>query len=291
MNNLSGPLSYINMPEAETIDRDGYDMSSRRGHRPFRHQFLINLLEKGWRKGDWDAWTSEAEETMESDNPSPYYRSGYTAHRAVRSAIHGDAVAAAAQLAEASAVVSHLASAQIEVFPRLIAGWIGLAQCRWEEAVREARIAWVNSNFTTDGWVIATLAAAAGNLDDVLREMTVLHARPMFPGPVAAAMLQFATAVAEIRHGVVGDAEPTMAAALSGLIENQDMLIGHIAGLTWSRLAPDSAAARAAGDAAAAFFGERGAAGFVDRFDAAFVPGGDTSPDASTLERAARSDG
>ncbi|HEX6211825.1 MAG TPA: hypothetical protein VF136_13675, partial [Methylomirabilota bacterium] len=291
MNNLSGPLSYISMPEAEPIDREGYEMSSRLGHRPFRHQFLANLLEKGWRTGEWDAWTSEAEETMESDNPSPYYRSGYIGHWAVRSAIRGDLAAAEAQLDEASAVVSHLASAAIDVFPNLLAAWIKLAECRWEDAVREARIARENTNFTMDAWAIATLAAAAGNLDDVLREGSAEYARPMWPGPVAAAMHQFATGVAEIRHGTVGDAEPSMAAALRGLFENEDMLVGHVAGLTWSRLLPDSAAARAAGEAAAAFFGERGASSFVDRFDAGFVLGGAESPGAWSLERAARSDG
>ncbi|HEX6129503.1 MAG TPA: hypothetical protein VF071_10830, partial [Candidatus Limnocylindria bacterium] len=290
-NNLSGPLTHISMPESEAIDREGYEMSSRLGHRPFRHQFLYNLLEKGWRRGDWDAWRAEADETMESDNPSPYYQSGYIGYRAVRSAIRGDSAAAKAQLAETSAVVAHLTSATIEVFPNLIAAWIQLAECRWDEAVREARIAAHNTNFTMDAWAITTLSAAAGNLDEAGREAMDFYARPMWPGPVAAAMLQFATGVAEIRHGTVGHTEPSMAGAVQGLIENEDMLVAHVAGLTWSRLLPDSAAARAAGEAAAAFFGERGASSFVDRFDAGFVRGGAESPGASSLERAARSDG
>jgi hypothetical protein len=260
------------MAEALPMNREGYEMSIRLGHRPFSYQFLFNLLECGWRTGDWQTWTAERDDAEANEQLSPFYRAGYAASRAVRLAVMGDAAGAEASLAEEIRVTEHLHTSQLDAAPHVTRAWMRLFEGRWSEAAEEGILAAVNSNFTIQGWYVATLAAGAGGLDEILERAVDALSRLAYSGPATVAMAAVASGSLAGRAGREDVATRDFAAAHRALLDNEDRLYAHLAGLLWSLLVSGRAEAVEAGAAADAFFAERVASGVVERFRAAFVP-------------------
>jgi hypothetical protein len=271
-NNLGGPLSFESLLESAELDEEGYQMATRYGFSSFRHQFVQNLMEKSWRRAAWQAWVAEREEILESENPTQYYRSASLGQRAIRAAILGDLATAHAELQAAIDVAADLQSAAtITAYPALIRAWILLAEGRVVEAAENAELAAVNTNFTMDAGYLAIVAATAAGDRERIERFVAAYREPMWPGAVSDGLLVVAEKLRSLRDGSDGPDDGEMADALRALIDGEDLLYAHLAGLLWRELAPGSAAARAAGEAAAASLAERGASAVVDRFRAAVV--------------------
>ncbi|HEX5579502.1 MAG TPA: adenylate/guanylate cyclase domain-containing protein, partial [Candidatus Limnocylindria bacterium] len=73
-NNLLGPLGFNDEQESSRIIREGLEMASRYGHRPFVYQFLYAQLEAGLRLGNWDDGVAELEAIEDNETPFPFYQ-------------------------------------------------------------------------------------------------------------------------------------------------------------------------------------------------------------------------
>jgi tetratricopeptide (TPR) repeat protein len=272
-NNLSGPHSFVSKAEADQLLREGYELARRFGHRPFAHQFLYNMFESTWRGGDWDAWNQERDEVEEAESPSPYYRVGYAGARALRAAMRGDRAEAERQANESIGFSSQLAAAQLGPFHRLVSAWLRLSEGRWTDAVADARAASDNSNFTVEAWWVVGLAAGAGDSRQDLEDALAVLRDPPFRGPVTDALERIVAATLAVRRDPSAGDDHAFGIPHRFLLDNGDLLYGHLGGLLWVGLRSGaSPGARAAGEEAATFFAQRGASTFVDTFRARFVP-------------------
>jgi tetratricopeptide (TPR) repeat protein len=270
-NNLSGPISFRDLGEAIALMREGYEMAVRYGHRLFAYQFLLVLLEVELRSGNWDVWTSEADEFMASEVVTPFYASAFLSGRALRLALRGDVAAAEEIHGEVVTLTQQLQSQQLDAYVHREQMLLRFVAGRWEEAVDSGRIAAANSNFVVDAWWIVAAAAAAADLAEPLDDAIVGLDPVSFAGPTASALRAAATAARSARRGDVDAARAGFADGRERLLAGGELLFGHQAGLLWSRLQPGDREARAAGGEAEAFFAERGARSVIDTFDRAFV--------------------
>ena len=272
-NNLSGPLSFRDQAEARRMIREGYEMASRFGHRPFVYQFLYAALEADLRTGQWDDNIAELDAIEENETQWPFYRISFSGMRAMREALRGDLVSAEERLRLADATLPELQSIQSEAFVQLAWAHVLFAAGRWEEAIEHGRQAAANSNFTIDAWWITANAAAAADLRPVLVEASEgIVSLASFPGPIRDALHDVTRAALAAREGRWEEAHAGFSAATRHLIDQGELYYASLAGLLWDALAagrdPD---ASEAGRNAVIFFEEHRATAFVERYRSAFV--------------------
>jgi tetratricopeptide (TPR) repeat protein len=283
-NNLAGPLAFVDLSEAIAMMREGWEMSTRYGHRLFAYQFLVVLLDMALRSGEWDAWTNEADEFLGAEAVTPFYAVAFHSSRAVRVALRGDLDEAERIHAEAVRLAGMLQSQQMDAYLHRERMWLRFFAARWEEVVAEGRVAAANSNFTVDSWWIVSLAAAAGNLPEALDEAITGFDGSGMPGPTTDALQRAAMAGRAARQGDMDTAHALYRESLATLRDGDELLFAHLAGLLWSRLAGGAdAEAQRAGEAAEEFLAARGAASLVRTFDVAFQRGAD-APAAAASE-------
>jgi class 3 adenylate cyclase/tetratricopeptide (TPR) repeat protein len=271
-NNLAGPLAFVSLAEAIGMMREGWEMATRYGHRLFAYQFLVVLLDMALRRGEWDAWLSEADEFLENESVTPFYAVAFHSSRAVRVAIRGDLDGAERIHEEVVRLAGTLQSQQLDAYVRRERMWLRFIGARWEEVLVEGRVAAANSNFTVDSWWVVSVASAAGGLHEALDESIAGFDDSGMPGPSTDALQRAAMAGRAARQGDMDAARALYQESLKGLRDGGELLFAHLGGLLWSRLArsTDSDALQA-GEAAEEFFAQRGASQFVKAFDAAFV--------------------
>jgi hypothetical protein len=263
--------------------REGYEMATRFGHRLFAYQFLAVLLEVALRAGEFDAWTAEAATFMDDDAVTPYYASAFLSSRALRLALRGDVGTANEIHNEVVGLVQQLQSQQLDAFVHRERMWLRFLGGQWDEAITSGRIAAANSNFAVDSWWIVAVAAAAGDMLGPLDEAVAGFDPSPLPGPTTAALGAVATAARSLRHGDRDTARAAFTDARTRLLASGELLAAHLAGLLWSRLAPDEPEAGHAGDEAQEFFSARDASSLVQTFDRGFVP-----PHPASVSRALR---
>ena len=279
-NNLSGPLSFRDQAEARRMIREGYEIASRFGHRPFVYQFLYAALEADLRRGEWDDNIAELDAIEENETPWPFYRISFSGMRAIREALRGDLASAEEKLRRAEATLPELQSIQSEAFIHVAWASVLFVGGRWQEAIDHGRQAGANSNFTMDAWWITANAAAAADLRERLVEASEgLVSLPSFPGPNRDALHGGTRAALAAREGRWDEAHSGFAAAIRELTDQGERYYAGLAGLLWDSLSagrdPD---ATEAGAIAAAFFEEQRASAFVDRYRSAFVPMAESAP-------------
>ena len=267
--------------------REGYEIATRFGHRPFVYQFLYAALEADLRTGEWDDNIGELDAIEENETPWPFYQIAFSGMRAMRAALRGDLASAEQKLRLADATLPELQSIQSEAFVQLAWAHVLFAAGRWEEAIEHGRQAGANSNFTIDAWWITANAAAAADLRPVLIEASDgIVSLASFPGPIRDALHGGAQAALAAREGRWQEAHAGFSAAVRHLTEQGELYYASLAGLLWDALSagrdPD---ATQAGRDAAAFFEEHRAAAFVERYRSAFVP---SAPEPAPQDAAAR---
>ena len=279
-NNLSGPIGYTDLAESERLLREGYELATRYGHRPFLYQFLTTLLLAGFRRGSWDEWIPELDAIRENESPPPFYESSLLAAQATLVAIRGDLDGAGRLLDQSAAIAAQLQSEQLEAHLSMHRGYLHAIGGHWTDAASQALFAAGNSNCTEDGSWLAAIAAAAGNLPDSLDAAIDVLSYPPSPGRTTAAMAEAAKAGRTARNGRWDEARAGFSRSRSELVAAGELLAANLAGLLWGSLASDrQAEAAAAADEAEQFFAERGAHGFVRQFRESFVRVGEPPAD------------
>jgi tetratricopeptide (TPR) repeat protein len=273
-NNLSGPLGYRDQGEARRMIREGYEIASRYGHRPFGYQFLYAALEIDLRLGKWDDGIAELDAIEENETLFPFYRISFLGMRAVREALRGDLASAEQKLRLADQTLPELQSMQGEAYLHLVWASVLFLAGRMDEAVAHGQVAAANSNFNYDASWITANAAAAADLRRALAEATDgMVSAASFPGPGRDALYAGAGAALAAREGRWGEAHAGFAAAIKQLTEQGLLYYASLAGLLWDSLsAGRDSDATEAGRVAAEFFAERQASSFVERYRAGFVP-------------------
>jgi hypothetical protein len=271
-NNLSGPIGFADLTESEHLMRDGYEMASRYGHRPFLYQFLMVLLQAAFRRGAWDEWLPEMRAIRENESLPLFYDSGLLGVEAQLTAILGDLAGGRRLLDQATELRTQLQSDQAEAYLELMRGYLAAIEGSWPEAASLLLVGAANSNFVEEGSYLSAVAAAAGNLPDALDAAIEVLSHPLSPGRTSDAMLAAATAARAARQGRWDEARAGFAQARGELTAAGELLYANLAGLLWEALAgarqPEAAAA---GSEAEAFFTERGADAFVRQFRDRFV--------------------
>jgi class 3 adenylate cyclase/tetratricopeptide (TPR) repeat protein len=289
-NNLAGPIALNDQNESERLLREGYEMATRFGHRPFLYQFLLTLAESALRRGRFDDWIEEMETLEANEAPFPFYRSGFAGNRSMRLALRGDIAGAERHLEEASVIVRELQSSQADAYVNLHRAWLRFIAGRWQEAVEEARQAAVNSNFDVEGWWLVASAAAAAGFVDVLEEAIAGLEGTPYAGRTTDALLLAVRAALAARQGRWDEAAAGFDRARVELNEAGELVFAAITGLLWAAVAEDrSPKAAEAGSEAEEFFATRGALSFVHAYRAAFAPVGRqaTTPSATSREATA----
>jgi class 3 adenylate cyclase/tetratricopeptide (TPR) repeat protein len=277
-NNLAGPLSFIDLAEADAMLREGYEIALRYGHRPFMLQFLNMLTENSLHQGDWDAWMTEWDQFDESE--LPHFNAGaYDGNRAVRAAARGDIEAVQGFFGSLLEHARALQSQQVEAAVEDVRAWLAFFAGSMAEAIPAAAKARPNSNFSVDAAWLGALAAATANMPAELDSAIGGFSNSPTPGALTDAMQRGAEAARAARNGSWDEARAGFGAARDALTRGSSSHDFHLLGLLWSRLAGGrQEEADAAGRDAEAFLKERGAASFISRYDAAFVRSEAASP-------------
>jgi tetratricopeptide (TPR) repeat protein len=270
-NNLWGLTMQMDVVAAETLSREGYELATRYGHRPFLYQFLWNLIESALRRGDWDSWMEERSALAEEVQFHPYYQVGYEGQRAVRLAMRGERDAAQEAYERAVAATKLVQTSQV-VYTELTRGWLRLVDGDLLEAVDAAKRAATDSNFKFDGLWLAAYAAAAGGLMDELDRSIAELAGQSAGRSVVAGLEGAARAARAARSGDLDAARIGFADAMNALDRAGSAMDHHLAGLLWGALlADEQAEAATAASEAEEFFSTRGAASFVRAYRDTFV--------------------
>ena len=274
-NNLWGLMMQIDVAAAETLSREGYELATRFGHRPLLYQFLWNLVETAFRRGDWNAWMEERSAVAEEIELHPYYQVGYEVQRAIRLALRGERDAAQDAYQRAVAATKLVQTSQV-VYTELSRGWLRFLDGALLEAVHAFEGAATDSNFKFDGlWLAAYAAAAGGLMEELDRSIAALasHRRPPCrrwrregggpPAPLDRRELAISTQPGS-----------GFADAMNALDSAGSALDRHLVGLLWGALLageqPEAAtAASASGRGVLLLAG--GAASFVRAYRDAFV--------------------
>jgi hypothetical protein len=272
-NNLLGNIDSID--EAYALLREGHELAPRVGHRPFMHQFLLQLLDFSTRAGKWGEWLAEAEAEEEAGALSPFFLSWLASQRAILAALRGDVELADAEAAKMRAAAANLESPTVAAALLMNECILAFSRGDWSRTIGQARVPSGDVNMAVDALTIWVHAAVAGDRPDDLREAIERLRTGSTQDRFSAAALDGAQGGVAAREGRWDEARGHYRSSLDGLQQVGHRLEEAITSLEWGMLAgsvdPDAEAAGAAGES---FFVERDAGITVERYRAAFVPVG-----------------
>jgi hypothetical protein len=278
-NNLAGSLQFRDLAESDRLFREGYEMATRYGHRPFMYQFLYTLADNAVRLGNLDEWTSEIQSLQENESPTPFYQAGFEGTQAFREDLRGDYARADEMLARSAELFLEVQSVQAEAAQELFHGRHELLQGNWDKAIARSATAAANSNFVEEGNLLAGVAAAAGDRPDALEHATAMLEQQTSEDSAARPFADIFRAVPVLRAGGYAEAQPVFTRVLAALEKRHEVLLRALAQMLWGALAAEhSPEAAEAGREAAEFFAGIGGSAMVERFTAAVVTPGAAAP-------------
>jgi class 3 adenylate cyclase/tetratricopeptide (TPR) repeat protein len=285
-NNLQA-LMLDNVPEAEELMVESYDMAVRLGHVALRQQFAMGLAELANHAGHSDRWLSEMAAIEEVEELGPFFEGGFAAARSLLAALRGDLEEATTQQAHADQAVAKLQSGVVDAAQDLLRSQLAFFRGDWPTAAKRGLASTENSNFVLEGAIWAAFGATAGGLRDELRAAIAVGRESPYPGRMTSAAIAAGEAGLAAREGRWEQVHAGYRSALDAIHESGYFIYEAITALEWGMLAGSrDPEALAAGEAGAAFFADRDAAVVVERYRAAFVPVNGEEPPARIADPA-----